>query len=129
MEVNRDARNLMPNPITTPGGEVGIPASRAAEYYQKSLDASKEIINSGFYSLYKANSNLGENFYEAVSKKSGNREVILAWDYLSAKNKRHTFSYDNIARSIGEDNLSSFNITPSLNLVESYATWMDQPAP
>lgn len=112
--------NLMATPITTLGGEVGISASRAQDYYAKSLAASKEIINSGFYSLYKSNSNLGENFYEAVSKKSGNKEVILAWDYLSAKNKRHGFSYDNIARGIREDNLSSSNIAPSLNLVESY---------
>ena len=112
--------SLMSTPITTAGGEVGIPASRAADYYAKALDASKQIINSGFYTLYKANSNLGENFYEAITKKSGNREVILAWDYLSAKDKRHTFSYDNIARGIREDNLSSSNIAPSLNLVESY---------
>ena len=28
--------NLMSSPITLPGGEVGIPASRANEYYQKS---------------------------------------------------------------------------------------------
>ncbi|MEO5995842.1 MAG: RagB/SusD family nutrient uptake outer membrane protein [Chitinophagaceae bacterium] len=47
--------SLLANPITTPGGEVGIPASCASDYYQKSLTASKEIINSGFYSLYKVN--------------------------------------------------------------------------
>jgi starch-binding outer membrane protein, SusD/RagB family len=113
--------NLMASPITTPGGEVGIPAAKANEYYQKSLDASKEIITSGAYSLYKGNpGNLGENFYEAVTKKTNNKEVIFAWDFLSAKNKRHFFTYDNIARGIREDNLSSSNITPSLNLVESY---------
>jgi len=112
--------NLMPTPITTPKGEVGIPASKANEYYQKSLDASKEILNSGMYSLYKGNGNLGENFYEAITRKTNNREVIFVRDFLSAKAKRHAFSYDNIARTLREDNLGSSAITPSLNLVESF---------
>lgn len=112
--------NEMGGPITTPGGEVGIPANRAAAYFEQSLAASAEIINSGNYSLYQNNPDLGENFYEAVVRKNGNNEVIFAWDFLSSKDKRHWFAYDNIPRSIREDNLSSSNITPSLNLVESY---------
>jgi hypothetical protein len=113
--------NLNTPSLTTAGGEVGIPASMANAYYQKSLDASQEIINSGVYTLYKVNSgNLGENFYETITKKANNKEVIFAWDYLLAKDKRHTFSYDNIARGLREDNLSSSNVTPSLNLVENY---------
>jgi starch-binding outer membrane protein, SusD/RagB family len=112
--------NLMASPITTAGGEVGIPASKANEYYQKSLDASKEIINSGVYTLYKGNANLGENFYEAVTKKLNNKEVIFVKDYLTSKAKKHGFSYDNIARSIREDNLGSSAITPVLNLVEAF---------
>jgi starch-binding outer membrane protein, SusD/RagB family len=120
--------NQMAAPIRTSdyneqggGGSVGIPASRANEYYQKSLEASKEILSSGQYSLYRANTgNLGENFFEAVTKKLNNREVIFAKDYLTAKNKKHFFSYDNIARGIREDNLGSSSVTPVLNLVESY---------
>jgi hypothetical protein len=111
--------NLMPAPISTPGGEVGIPAGRANDYYTKSLAASKEIISSGLYSLYKVNPNPGENFYEAITKKSGNREAIFVKDFLSPQ-KRHWFSYDNIVRGIREDNLGSSSVTPSLNLVESY---------
>lgn len=111
--------NLMAAPITTPGGEVGIPASRAQEYYQKSLAASQAII-AGPYSLYKSNPNAGDNFYEAVNKKASNNEVIFVKDYLSSADKRHFFSYDNIARNLREDNLGSSSITPSLNLVESY---------
>jgi hypothetical protein len=109
---------LTPN-VVTPGGEVGIPASRAAEYLQKSLDASKEVI-AGPYSLYKNNPNLGENFYEAVVKKTNNPEVIFVRDFLSSKAKKHFFTYENIARGIREDNLSSSSIVPSLNLVENY---------
>ncbi|GAA4416233.1 RagB/SusD family nutrient uptake outer membrane protein [Nibrella viscosa] len=112
--------NLLGAPITTPGGEVGIPAARAKDYYTKSLEASREIINTGGYSLYRSNPNLGENFYEALTKKVNNPEVILAKDFLTAKDKRHSFSYDNIARNVREDNLSSSNVTPVLNLVEAY---------
>ncbi|REA62082.1 RagB/SusD family nutrient uptake outer membrane protein [Dyadobacter luteus] len=112
--------NRLSSPISTPGGEVGIPASRAAGYYAQSLAASEEIINSGVYQLYNTNPNAGENFYEAITKKTANREVILAQDFLVSKDKRHGFTYDNIARNVREDNLSSSSITPSLNLVEDY---------
>ncbi|MBO9615224.1 MAG: RagB/SusD family nutrient uptake outer membrane protein [Dyadobacter sp.] len=112
--------NQMASPISTPGGEVGIPAARARDYYAKSLAASAEIINSGSFELYKANPDKGVNFYEAITKKSANREVIWAQDFLVSKDKRHGFTYDNIARNVREDNLSSSSITPSLNLVEDY---------
>ncbi len=112
--------SLMASPITTSGGEVGIPASKANDYYQKSLDASKEIINSGLYSLTTDVTNPGQGFYAAVTKKTNNKEVIFVKDYLSSKNKRHFFTYDNIARSLREDNLGSSSVTPSLNLVESF---------
>ncbi len=110
--------SALPSPITTAGGEVGIPASMAAAYYQKSLDASKEVIASGKYSLYQSNPSKGDNFYEATTKKN-NVEMIFAKAYLSP-NKRHVFSYDNIALGLREDNLSSSSVTPSLNLVESF---------
>lgn len=112
--------NLMSSPITTTNGEVGIPASRANDFFQKSLDASREIINSGLYQLKTNATNPAQGFYEAVSKKANNKEVIFVKDYLSSKNKRHGFSYDNIARSLREDNLGSSAITPVLNLVEAF---------
>ncbi|MDQ1087900.1 RagB/SusD family nutrient uptake outer membrane protein [Siphonobacter sp. SORGH_AS_1065] len=112
--------NQMPAPITLPNGEVGIPANRATDYYTKALAAAKEIINSGAYTLYQSNPNLGENFFEAITKKVNNREVIMAQDFLTAKDKRHGFTYDNIARGVREDNLGSSAVTPTLNLVEDY---------
>ena len=105
----------------TQGGEAGIALTKANEYYQKSLDASKEIINTGGYSLYKVNPNLGENFYDAIVNKNNNTEVILATDYDKTKGKRHTFTFNNIARSLFEEaGQGSSNTSPSLNLVESY---------
>jgi len=107
--------------LSLPNGEVGIPAEMAQGYYQKSLEASKEIINSGVYSLYKANTgNLGENFFEALTIKANNPEVIWAQDYLQAKGRVHNFAYNNIARSIREDNLASSSLAPTLNLVEDF---------
>src|SRR5690606_35385788 len=111
---------LMGSPIALPGGEVGIDPSRAAGYYAKSLEASKTILAEGGYSLYQSNPHLGENFYEAIISKNGNPEVIWAQDFLLAADKRHGFTYDNIARSVREDNLGSSAITPGLNLVEEY---------
>jgi len=104
-----------------PGGEVGISVSKALEYYQKSLDASVEIINNGGYSLYKTNPNPGENFYDAIVNKNGNTEVIMATDYLKSQGRRHTFTFNNIPRSLFEEaGQGSSNISPSLNLVESF---------
>ncbi|MBL3655837.1 RagB/SusD family nutrient uptake outer membrane protein [Fulvivirga sediminis] len=109
----------MDAPLTLPGGEVGIPADLAADYYTKSLAASQDIINNGPYSLYNENPDKGANFYDLFMQKEGNMEIIFAKDYeLSLKT--HLFAYDNIVKSLTEDNESSSNLTPSLNLVESY---------
>jgi len=111
--------NMMSSPIKTPGGEVGIPASKAKGYYKQALSAAREVIKSGRYKLYKNNSNLGENFYEAIVNKSNNPEVIWVEDF-HLNGKTHLFTYFNIPRSLREDNLDSSDITPSLNLVESF---------
>src|SRR5690606_20801612 len=97
--------NQMGNPVQTANGEVGIPASLADDYYRKSLEASLEIINSGVYSLYQNNPEPGANFQELFLSKADNPEVIFAKDFLSEKNKRHGFTYENIVRSVREDNL------------------------
>lgn len=113
----------MAAPISLPGGEVAIPASKAVEYYTKSLEASRQIINSGAYSLYQSNPHAGENFYEAVSKKTGNPEVIFAIDYLASQGRSHRFTMEIIPRSLRQDvaDVSGGSaISPSLNLVEAF---------
>ena len=113
--------NLMPVPITLPGNIIGIPASKATGYYQASLDAAKVIIASDKYSLYINNpENLGENFYEALTKKVGNKELIMIVDYNVALGKFHRFSYHEIARPMREGNFSGSGVNPPLNLVEAY---------
>ena len=111
---------LMAQPIRTPGGEVGIPASRAADYYAKSLAASQEIIQGGRYSLYSVKQDLGENFYDAIASKVNNPEVIWARDFSVPGGKLHNFTYNNMPRSLREDNESGSEISPTLNLVESF---------
>lgn len=106
-------------PLSTPGGEVGIPANLAAAYYQKSLDAAKEVLT-GPYTLYNNNPNKGENFYEAIVNKSSNSEVIWVKDFQTSKDYRHFFSLDNIPRGQREDTDGSSSITPTLNFVETY---------
>lgn len=112
--------NLMPVPISLPGDVVGMPASKATSYYQAALAAAKEIINSNAYQLYNKNTNLGENFYEALTKKVNNPEMIMVKDFNILKVKKHNFSYQNICRTMREDNLSSSCVVPALNLVEDY---------
>ncbi len=43
--------------VSLPGGEVGIPASKANDYYTKALAAAQEIMNgsAGAYALYAKN--------------------------------------------------------------------------
>lgn len=115
----------MDNPITLENSEggrlVGIPASRAQGYYEEALAASKEVIENSPYTLYRAKQdNPGRNFYEAVSVKDGNNEVMFAEDFLASADRRHLFTYENVPRPAREDNLSSSSLTPGLNLVEMY---------
>lgn len=111
--------NLMASPIATPGGEVGIPAVRAQDYYSQSLAASQEIIQSGEYELYNSNPDKKLNFYELFTNKQGNPEVIWANDY-TLEGKYHSFTFENIPRSMRENPNGSSGITPTLHLVESY---------
>lgn len=108
---------VTPN-VVTQGGEVGIPADKAADYYRKSLEASKAVI-AGPYQLFNSNPDKGKNFYDLFMTKTGNPEVIFAKDY-KAPTKVHRFAYDNIVRHLTEDNESSSTIAPSLSLVESF---------
>ncbi|MGS2760873.1 RagB/SusD family nutrient uptake outer membrane protein [Sinomicrobium sp. M5D2P9] len=111
--------NLLATPIETPGREVGIPASRAEDYYTQSLAASEEIIQGGPFALYNANPDKKENFYELFTNKQGNPEVIWANDY-TLEGKYHSFTFENIPRSMRENPNGSSGITPTLHLVESY---------
>ncbi len=105
--------------VTLPGGEVGIPASMAAGYYQKALTAAQAIINSGRYSLYKKKDVLWENFASLFTDKSGNPEVIFAKDYLLKTSRIHNYTLMNQPRTSAEEQQGG-RLNPSLNLAQDF---------
>ncbi len=110
--------NTVTPDIKTDGGEVGIPASRAEDYYKQAADAALQIIDSGQFSLYHKYSDKSENFYRLFVDKDNNPEVIWARDY-SSPDVVHQWSAGSCAPSV-TGNTASNEITPLLNLVESY---------
>ena len=110
--------NLMDQPIQTAGKEVGIPADKAANFYSIALAASEEIIAGKKYELQKKNPDLGMNFYEAVTVKENNTEVIWSLDY-KYPGITHQFTTLNIPTSVKED-IDGNAISPILNLVEAF---------
>ncbi|EAZ79711.1 putative outer membrane protein [Algoriphagus machipongonensis] len=74
-------------------GVVGIPSGRAAEFFQKSYDASKQIIDSGMFRLINDGEDKVAN-YASIFVNDGNDETIFAevfepflkghdWDHLA----------------------------------------------
>lgn len=111
--------NKMSSPIATEGGEVGIPAQLAKNYYETALNSAEEVINSGKYELQlSVPEDLGRNFYEATSVKENNVEVIWARDY-KYPGQTHAFTQMNIPASHAED-IDRCYAGPILNLVEDF---------
>ena len=108
--------------LRTEGGEIGIPASRAQEYYQTALSAAKDVIENGPYTLMTSRENtvsaLADNFYKAVCLKDGNTEVIWSRDYISP-GQTHNFTQCNLPKSIEQDT-GSDNLSALLNTVEAF---------
>ena len=110
--------NKMENPVSTPGGEVGIPASKAPEYYKIAYDAAKAVIDAGVYVLQNNISDKADNFYAATTLKDNNSEVIWARDYKGPSNYQG-WTRDNVPSSHAED-IDQAKLGPVLNLVEDF---------
>lgn len=104
--------------VSLSGGEVGIPAAMATQYYQTALRAAQEIINDGAYSLYMKKPDLSDNFANIFLDKANNPEVIFVEDY-KLKNKMHDFTVDNQPSSMTEESFGG-KVNPSLNFVQSF---------
>jgi hypothetical protein len=76
-------------------GILGFPASEANQYYQQSLNASREIITNGPFSLYRKNSDPVQNFEDLFVDENDNPEIIFAELYDLDANKTH--SWDQLA--------------------------------
>lgn len=113
--------NEMASPISLPGGEVGIPASRAVEYYQKSLDASRALINSGTHTL-NTGSDPAQAFHDIFVNK-GNNEVIFVKDYAAGQGKNHWFTMRNLPISMRVDQYMAWSgpeISATANLLQNF---------
>ena len=109
--------NKMTTPIKTDGGEVGIPADKAEGYYKIALAAAEDVILNSPYELQdKRPDDKGLNFYQAVSVKENNTEVIWARDY-KYPGQTHGFTTSNAPKSHAEDIDNSW-LGVVLNLVE-----------
>ncbi len=110
--------SLMEEPVRTANGEIGIDASEAERYYEIALQACKEVMEGGKYRLQDTEEDKGRNFYNAVTVKENNVEVIWATDY-KYPGLTHQFTTNNIMISAKEDQGGSV-MTPVLNLVEDF---------
>ena len=111
--------NKMTTPIKTDGGEVGIPADKAEGYYKIALAAAEDVILNSPYELQdKRPDDKGLNFYQAVSVKENNTEVIWARDY-KYPGQTHGFTTSNAPKSHAEDIDNSW-LGVVLNLVEQF---------
>lgn len=106
--------------VSLPGGEVGIPADRAAGYYQTALKAAQEIINGGHYQLYKVLPDLADNFAAIfLDKSSVNQESIFIEDF-KVGGRTQGFTINDQPYSISDEGGDAGRLNPSLNLVESF---------
>ena len=110
--------NKMSTPLRTSGGEVGIPANKANDYYKLALEAAEDVIKNSPYELQNKKDDKGLNFYEAVCVKENNTEVIWARDY-KYPGQTHAFTNANAPKSHMEDIDNSY-LGAILNLVEEY---------
>jgi len=97
-------------------GMVGIPASRANDYYAISLDASKQVINSGGYSLFNNYPDPAENYYHLFVDET-DEESIFVKVWLPFE-KGHSYDLYNTPYSYRVDWGSS--MSPTKGLTDSY---------
>ncbi|HEY4290309.1 MAG TPA: RagB/SusD family nutrient uptake outer membrane protein [Puia sp.] len=109
--------------VSLPGGEVGISAARANDYYTVALRAAGEIINgsAGPYALYKVLPDLSDNFAAIFTDKSSvNQESIFVEDFKANAGKTHAFTTNDQPYSFSDEGGDAGRLDPSLNLVESF---------
>ncbi len=106
--------------VSLPGGEVGIPVSKANDYYAIALRAAKEIISgsAGPYALYNRGGDLSDNFANLFLDKNSS-ETIFFEDF-KAGGKTHGFTINDQPYSLSEEGGDAGRLDPSLNLAEQF---------
>ena len=104
-------------------GLMGIPSQKAVQYFNRSLEASKAIIDDGKFSLYTklydptAKTGDAAANYQNIFLDKNNAEIIFQKAY-SYPNKAH--SYDNFNVPEGYTTNQGSAIDPTLEMAESY---------
>ncbi len=80
-------------------GLLGFPSNEASQYYLESLNASREIIQSGVFSLYRKFSDPVENFGNLFIDEVSNSEIIFSEKYDYESGKSH--QWDALAQPAG----------------------------
>lgn len=100
-------------------GVVGIPAGKAAHFWQASYDASKRIISDGQFALYNAKPGDKAANYRELFLTKNNSEVIWAECYTGISGKNH--SWDMWQTPRGYNAWASGQLTEIyLEMAESY---------
>ncbi|MDR1202990.1 MAG: RagB/SusD family nutrient uptake outer membrane protein [Tannerellaceae bacterium] len=98
-------------------GLVGIPADKANDFFEKSLNASEAIIRSGKFALYQKEADKAKNFQYLFLDKTLHEEAIFVKAF-SAPDKGHSFDFAMAAPSFKID--YGTNTSPTLELVEEF---------
>jgi hypothetical protein len=111
-----------PTVVCSPdNGEVGMTHAThtSDQYYTIALNAAKQIIEGGKYSLYmKKSTDLEDNFASLFTDKNNNPEVIFVRDYeLKFKTEGYTVSNQPYGET---EDLDGGYLNPSLNLAQSF---------
>ncbi len=98
-------------------GLLGFPVSEASVYWQRSYDASKEIFNSGHFSLYNDKNDKAENF-QNIFLDEQNSEIIFAKVYHGRDKVGHSYDFYNYPT--GFENNWGAATSVYLEMVESF---------
>ncbi|HTE08544.1 MAG TPA: RagB/SusD family nutrient uptake outer membrane protein [Flavitalea sp.] len=109
--------------VALAGGEVGIAAGMASDYYTKALAAAQQIINgeAGGYALYEVLPDAADNFAAIfLDKSTANKESIFIEDFRAGGGKVHNFTVNDQPFSFSDEGADAGRLNPSLNLMESF---------
>ena len=100
---------------------VGIPAAKANDFYTIAFNTAQEVINSSPYTLMTSNTNPELAFYQATTLKSGNTEVIWAFDRKAPSvNTQFTRDVAPVSQGHSDGQTEGNQLGPTLNLVEAF---------
>lgn len=97
-------------------GLVGVPSSRANDFYKKASDGAALVLNSGLYSLYNGNIDKAKN-YQNIFLAEGNSEILFAKEYNGVEIK-HTWDFWKAPARFASGQGSRCN--PTLDLILQY---------